>query len=64
VLPVSLTDARREAEKARTSTERRDALIREARAEGSSLRAIGRATGLSHTAVAKILARPLVDTGR
>jgi lambda repressor-like predicted transcriptional regulator len=43
--------------KAEQWTEKRNALIRQAREEGSSLRAIGRATGLSHTAIAKILAR-------
>ncbi len=45
------------AKKARFATARRDALIREMRAEGASLRAIGAAVGLSHTAVAKICER-------
>ena len=36
---------------------KRDKLIREARREGLSLRAIADAAGISHTAVAKILAR-------
>lgn len=36
---------------------KRDRLIREARKEGWSLRAIGEAAGLTHTAIAKILAR-------
>jgi len=36
---------------------KRDQLIREARDEGHSLRAIAEAAGLTHTAVAKILAR-------
>lgn len=45
------------ATKAQEWTARRNDLIRQARAEGSSLRAIGRATGLSHTAIAKILAK-------
>jgi AcrR family transcriptional regulator len=36
---------------------KRDRLIRSARADGHSLRAIADAAGLSHTAVAKILAR-------
>lgn len=36
---------------------KRDKLIREARKEGHSLRAIAYAAGLSHTAVAKILNR-------
>lgn len=42
---------------ARESTERRDALICQARAEGMTYRAIGAAASLSHTAVAKIVAR-------
>lgn len=45
------------AKKAREWTRRRDALIREARGEGASLRAIASEAGLSHTAIAKILAR-------
>lgn len=36
---------------------KRDKLIREARREGHSLRAIADAAGLTHTAIAKILAR-------
>lgn len=36
---------------------KRDRLIREARAEGLALRTIADAAGLSHTAIAKILAR-------
>jgi lambda repressor-like predicted transcriptional regulator len=36
---------------------KRDGLIRAAHAEGLSLRTIARAAGLSHTAIAKILAR-------
>lgn len=36
---------------------KRDKLIREARREGLSLRAIADAAGLTHTAIAKILAR-------
>ena len=39
-------------------TAKRDRLIREARDEGASLRAIASACGLSHTAIAKILRRP------
>lgn len=54
---TSLTIAREQARKARVATEQRDYWIREARAEGNSLRIIGEAVGLSHTAVAKILAR-------
>lgn len=45
------------AEKAREATELRDEAIRSMRADGASLRAIGIAAGLSHTAVAKILGR-------
>lgn len=36
---------------------KRDKLIREARREGLSLRTIAEMAGISHTAVAKILAR-------
>jgi lambda repressor-like predicted transcriptional regulator len=36
---------------------KRDRLVREARDEGLSLRAIADAAGLSHTAIAKILER-------
>jgi hypothetical protein len=52
-----VTDLTTAAVKAVVWTTRRNNLIRLARAEGSSLRAIGRATGLSHTAIARILAR-------
>lgn len=45
------------ARKAREATARRDKAIRAMRAEGASLRAIADAASLSHTAVAKILAR-------
>lgn len=45
------------AAKARGWTARRDALIRAGRNEGQSLRALAAEAGLSHTAVAKILAR-------
>lgn len=38
-------------------TARRNLLIAKARADGESLRTIASAAGLSHTAVAKILAR-------
>lgn len=37
--------------KVKTSTEERDALIREAVAAGGSLREVGAAVGLTHTAV-------------
>lgn len=45
------------AQKARKATERRDDLIRQMRAEGATLRAIAEVAGLTHTAIAKILAR-------
>jgi len=43
------------ASKARQATAKRDAAIHQMRAEGASLRDIGDAAGLSHSAVAKIL---------
>lgn len=46
-----------QARKAREATARRDQLIRAVRDEGSTLRAIADVAGLTHTAVAKILAR-------
>lgn len=46
-----------QARKAREATSRRDQLIRQMRDEGSSLRSIAEAAGLTHTAIAKILAR-------
>lgn len=46
-----------QAHKAREATARRDALIRAMRSEGATLRAIAEAAGLTHTAVAKILAK-------
>jgi DNA invertase Pin-like site-specific DNA recombinase len=42
----------------REATRVRDNLIRDMRSEGCSLRQIAAAAGLSHTAVAKILAKP------
>lgn len=45
--------------KAREATLRRDQEIRRMRAEGATLRAIAEAAGLTHTAIAKILGRPL-----
>lgn len=45
------------ADKARLATIERDAAIAAMHAEGATLRAIGDAAGLSHTAVAKIVAR-------
>jgi DNA invertase Pin-like site-specific DNA recombinase len=45
------------AKKARDATVQRDVAIRRMRDEGSTLRAIAEAAGLTHTAVAKILGR-------
>lgn len=45
------------ANEARAWTSMRDEAIRQMRAEGASLRAIAEAAGLTHTAIAKILAR-------
>ncbi len=45
------------ASQARMATSRRDDLIRGMRAEGASLRQIAVAAGLSHTAIANILAK-------
>ena len=47
------------ARKAREATIQRDNAIRRMRDEGSTLRSIAEAAGLTHTAVAKILARPV-----
>lgn len=46
-----------QARKAREAVARRDALIHQMRDEGSTLRSIAEACGLTHTAVAKILKR-------
>ncbi len=46
-------------DKAREWTENRDNMIREAKAAGWSLRAIGEQVGLSHTAVRKIVTKGL-----
>lgn len=46
-----------QARKAREATLRRDELIRQMKTEGASLRTIAEAAGLTHTAIAKILAR-------
>lgn len=46
-----------QARKAREATARRDALIVQMRAEGAALRTIAEAASLSHTAIAKVLAR-------
>ncbi len=45
------------ADEARTWTTMRDEAIRQLSAEGASLREIGKLAGLSHGAIAKILAR-------
>lgn len=45
------------AKKAREATVQRDQAIRRMRDEGSTLRSIAEAAGLTHTAVAKIVAR-------
>lgn len=45
------------AKRAREATLRRDEAIRQMRDEGSTLRSIAEAAGLTHTAIAKILAR-------
>jgi hypothetical protein len=44
-----------QARKAREATLRRDELIRQMRTEGSSLRSIADAAGLTHPAIVKIL---------
>jgi hypothetical protein len=44
-----------QAKRAREATLRRDELIRQMRAEGSSLRSIAEAAGLTHPAIVKIL---------
>lgn len=46
-----------QARKAREAVARRDQLIRQMRAEGATFRAIAEAAGLTHTAIAKIVAR-------
>jgi lambda repressor-like predicted transcriptional regulator len=50
-------ELQRWSKKAREATERRDTLIRQMRAEGSTLRSIAEAAGLSHTAIVKIVSR-------
>jgi len=45
------------ARKAREWTERRNALIRQAHAEGESFRSIAERVGLTHTAIKKIVDR-------
>lgn len=50
--------ASREAREAEPITARRDALIRQAYADGAGVRELGRAAGLTHEAVRKIVAKP------
>lgn len=52
--PDTLRALRRAARKVREGTAERDELVRQAVAEGGSLRAVGEAAGLSHTAVSNI----------
>lgn len=52
-----LDHARDYANQARNATMLRDKWICRAHAEGSALRTIGEAVGLSHTAIAKIVER-------
>jgi hypothetical protein len=51
------------AKKAREATAARDRWIRTMRDEGASLRAIGKAADLSHTAVGKILRNTNEEAG-
>lgn len=46
------------AQRVREATAMRDKAIRQMHAEGATLRAIGEAAGMSHSAIAKILRRP------
>lgn len=48
---------RKRAEAIPRAIQRRDDAIRQMRAEGATLREIGEAAGISHAAVAKILAK-------
>lgn len=57
VTPSTAQALASQARKAREAVSRRDQLIRQMRAEGATLRAIAEAAGVTHTAVAKILAR-------
>lgn len=59
--PSRRQELRTAGEQIGTWTAKRDQLIREAHAQGLSLRAIAEAVGLSHTGVAKILERFLRD---
>ncbi len=55
--PQTAALLRRAAKKAREATVERDRLIRQLREDGATLRAIAEACDLSHTAVAKVLAK-------
>ena len=55
--PTTAQQLASQARKAREAVARRDALIRQMRDEGSPLRTIAEAAGLTHTAIAKILSR-------
>jgi hypothetical protein len=54
---MSDSEVARWAKKAREATERRNQAIKEAYDEGATLREIAAAAGLSHTAIAKIIAK-------
>ena len=51
----TLNSAGRAAVKAAAASERRNELIRKAHAEGSTMREIARATGLSHSRIHQII---------
>lgn len=63
-MPDPLADAARAAEKARVWTERRDAALLAAQAEGASLRVMASAVGASPQSVANWLAKAEVRTAR
>lgn len=57
-----IPQVRTAAEKERRARSLRDQSIRAAHAAGHSLREIAEAAGLSHSAIAKIVARPQPDS--
>jgi predicted transcriptional regulator len=57
VTPTSAQQLASQARKAREAVLRRDQLIRQMRDEGSTFRSIAEICGLTHTAVAKIVAK-------
>lgn len=60
VVPITPDTARelsRAAKQVESFRQRRDALVVQAHAEGGGLREIGRLTGMTHRAIAKILER-------